>query len=80
MVALVSSREFLVRPMSAIRGAPALANAMAMAAPMPEPHPVTRMVLSLAESSGRLGSIAAYEDECQVFVKDGNGAEDIFKL
>lgn len=58
MVDLVWERVTSVRPTRAMRGAPALAKERAMAAPMPEPPPVTRMVLLAAEREGRMGLMA----------------------
>ena len=75
MMDFVLSSVVLVRPMSAMRDAPALAKAMAVAAPMPEPPPVMRTVLPWAESSGLAGSMAGYEAVCQVFVRDGKGGD-----
>lgn len=49
MLALVRSSEERVRPMMAMRGAPACAKARTVAAPMPEPPPVTRTVFPAAE-------------------------------
>jgi len=47
-----------VRPRIAIFAAPALAKALAVARPIPEPAPVTIMVFPAAESDARAGSMA----------------------
>lgn len=64
-----------MRPIMAMPEAPASAKARAIDAPIPEPPPVMATILPLAESSGRVGLMAALEVVCQSLVRDGKGAE-----
>jgi hypothetical protein len=70
----VLRRGWALRPKTAIRVAPACAKYRAVSAPMPVPPPVMSTILSLTESSGRIGDSVGYVFECQVEVGDGNGA------
>jgi len=59
IVDLVRESVDSVRPIRAREVQPAWAKASAVAAPVPEPAPVMMTVLPAAESSGRVGEMAA---------------------
>ena len=59
--------------MLAIFEAPALAKARVVAAPIDPPARVMATTLPFVDSSGRPGSMAGFDCECNVLVRDGNG-------
>lgn len=67
-------RTSLRRPMIASWEAPARANDRDTERPFPLPPPVITTDFPARDSSGRVGSMLAYGDECHILVADGKPA------